>query len=447
MGRKKTKNKRNSEMKVIFFIILVAAAMFIISTYAWFSTQKNVSITNLEGTVQVAEGLEISLNAQDWYNGIELGTGEGQLDIVDPANIDVYSGHRNIHPSEMLPVSTLGLITNNNMQDISMIRGTITNQKVLSKIAKVDTDGKNDETGELIGPTSAAFPGYFAFDIFLKNSSKSDTVEDILQLNFDSFVEIKEASKSVTGLQNTIRVAFAKYGGTKDAEGNYEGVAEVTAKKDDVLKYTAGIGVGASSVYLSDCAIWEPNSDRHEEYIINNNNRVTWNTDDAKLYANETLADGVSKGFGYTTQMPTYGLTDDSIGKTINDVYLWDGTNKSTEDDGTSKLLVKKQNVLQTKILTEEGKEKGWILEDGVQNLITTSDTKDVNDLDKDGDKNEPAMFTLPPNKISRLRVYVWLEGQDVDCINWASHGGAVKIDIGLVKGSQEGWHAEDIEE
>lgn len=436
MGRKKTKNKRNSEMKVIFFIILVAAAMFIISTYAWFSTQKNVSITNLQGTVEVAEGLEISLNGKDWYNGIELGTGEGQLDIVDPANIDVYPGNRNISPSEMLPVSTLGLITGTTLEDISMIRGTITNQKVLSKIAQVDTDGKNDSTGELIGPTSALFPGYFAFDIFLKNSSKSDTIEDILQLNYDSSVEIMDAAKSTTGLQNTVRVAFAKYGGTI-VDGAYTGVAEVTAGVDDVLKYTAGIGANATKVYLSDCAIWEPNSDKHEEYIINNNNRVTWTSGDAGKYATYTLADGKTKGFGPDTQMPTYGLKNESIGKTINDVYLWDG----------NEALIAKQNVLQTKVLTEEGKGKGWVLEDGVQNLITTSDKKDTNDLDEDLDKNEPAMFTLPPNKISRLRVYVWLEGQDVDCINWASHGGGVKVNIGLVKGSGEGWHAEDIEE
>ena len=72
MGKKSTKNKRKSELRIIFFIILVAAAMFIISTYAWFSTQRNVSITNLSGTVEVAEGLEISLNAKEWFNEIVL---------------------------------------------------------------------------------------------------------------------------------------------------------------------------------------------------------------------------------------------------------------------------------------------------------------------------------------------------------------------------------------
>ena len=104
MGKKKAKNKRNSELKIIFFIILVAAALFIVSTYAWFSTQRDVSITNLQGTVEVAEGLEISLDAENWSNDIVLGEGEGKVNIIDHA----YSGHRNISPVEMLPVSTLG---------------------------------------------------------------------------------------------------------------------------------------------------------------------------------------------------------------------------------------------------------------------------------------------------------------------------------------------------
>jgi len=51
MGRKKADKKKRNEFKIIFFIILVAAVLFIVSTYAWFSTQRNVSITNLGGIV------------------------------------------------------------------------------------------------------------------------------------------------------------------------------------------------------------------------------------------------------------------------------------------------------------------------------------------------------------------------------------------------------------
>ena len=134
MKEKSQKNKRKSEMNAMFFIILIAAVMFIISTYAWFSTQKNVSITNLQGTVEVAEGLEISLDAQNWSNGIVLGKEEGQLSIIDNA----YTGHHNISPTEMLPVSTLGLVSSNTMTDLKMLRGKIENSKILLKLIILD---------------------------------------------------------------------------------------------------------------------------------------------------------------------------------------------------------------------------------------------------------------------------------------------------------------------
>lgn len=392
MKEKSQKNKRKSEMNAMFFIILIAAVMFIISTYAWFSTQKNVSITNLQGTVEVAEGLEISLDAQNWSNGIVLGKEEGQLSIIDNA----YTGHHNISPTEMLPVSTLGLVSSNTMTDLKMLRGKIENSKILSEIKPM-----NEQQTDA---TKTDYPGYFAFDIFLKNSSKNDTQDDILQLNYDSSLEIMDASKVNTGLQNTARVAFVKYSGTSD----------VMANQATILKETAGVGVGAVSSYISDVAIWEPNSNAHSEYIVTNNNMITWSAADSTAYATKTLDNG-KKGFDVTTQMPTYALKESAEGATINDIYKWDG----------SETKIQKQYVLQTKVTAKASTEDDYALEDGVQDLVSTS--------------NGTTKFGIAPSKISRIRIYVWLEGQDVDCINYASHGGGIKVNIGLVKGATIG--------
>ena len=376
MGRSK-KNKKKSEMNAMFFIILLALVIFIISTYAWFSTQRNVSITNLNGTVEVAEGLEISLDAQNWSNGLVLGEEEGQLDIIDNA----YAGNKNLKPSEMLPVSTLGQVSGQ-QKDLQMLRGKITNSIQLSDIkAMVETESN---------PDSDTFPGYFAFDVFLKNSSKQDELDDVLQLNYDSSLEIMETDKSSTGLQNTARVAFAKYNGTSD----------VMADQATILKETAGIGVGAGTSYITDVAIWEPNSNDHVDYIVQNNNKIT----------------GAGASFNATTQMDTYALKSTSIGQTIADIYKWDGTESN----------LSKQNVLQTtKTSTED-----YSIAEGVQNLVSTTDGSTT--------------FGIAPNAICRIRIYLWLEGQDVDCINYASHGGGIKVNIGLVKGSEEGSHELD---
>lgn len=373
MGKSK-KNKKKSEMNAMFFIILFALVIFIISTYAWFSTQRNVSITNLNGTVEVAEGLEISLDAENWSNGLVLGDEEGQLDIIE----DAYEGNHNIKPTEMLPVSTLGLV-GSNRTDLLMLRGTLNNSIQLNNIQQMDEKETN--------PDVTTYPGYFAFDVFLKNSSRQDDIDDVLQLNYDSSLEIMETDKSATGLQNTARVAFAKYTGTSDT----------MADQATILKETAGVGVGSSPVYISDVAIWEPNSNDHVEYVVQNNNKIT----------------GAGSGFNATTQMDTYALTDSSLSQSIADIYKWDGSER----------LLQKQNVLQTtKTSTED-----YSIAEGVQNLVSTSDGT--------------TEFGIAPNKICRIRIYLWLEGQDVDCINYASHGGGVKVNIGLVKGSEEGSH------
>ena len=409
MGKKKTKNKRNSELKAIFFIILVAAALFIVSTYAWFTTQRNISITNLSGTVEVADGLEVSLNAKNWSSQIVLGTEEGNYNITDSStDYGPYVGHRNLMPSEMLPVSTLGLVETETMSDLLMYRGKVTNSITLNEIVAMD----ETKTTDINDPQ---FPGYIAFDIFLKNTSRRDVAE-VLQLNYDSSLQITEADKSVTGLQNTARVAFARYGSV-EADGTWSGVSDSSViDQATILKETGAVLEESDTpVYITDVAIWEPNSNDHVQYIVDNNNKLTWSPEDEKLYAKEELSDG-SNGFGLTTKMPTYALTSAAVGQQINDIYDWSGTNSTT---------LQEQVTLQT---TKTGN-SDYSISEGVQNLISTSDSTGA------------TLLTIAPNSIIRLRVYVWLEGQDVDCINYASHGGGITLNIGLVKGSQVGVH------
>ena len=109
--------------------------------------------------------------------------------------------------------------------------------------------------------------------------------------------------------------------------------------------------------------------------------------------------------------MPTYALKESSIGGNIENIYIWDG----------SETNLQKQNTLQT----TKKSDSDYTVKEGVQNLVSTTDGSTT--------------FTIPASKVCRLRIYVWLEGQDVDCINYASYGGGIKVNIGLVKGSTIG--------
>lgn len=435
MSKKKVKSKRKSELRIIFFIILVAAALFIISTYAWFTTQRNVSITNLSGLVEVAEGLEISLDALNWSNEIVLGE---NMNIIDNA----YPDHRNISPKELLPVSTLGRVSTARETDLKMIRGKVTNSIILSDMVTMneklaDAELETHNTGH------AQYPGYFAFDIFLKNSSKQYNTDDVLQLNYDSSLRIIEDGNDTVGLQNTVRVALAKFGSGEVTSGDVttgkdivrSGVADVMAGQNDVLEQTGAGGTNPNDVYISDVAMWEPNSSDHVDYIVTNNNRIRWHADDEKaVFGLSAPTQYHNTKFTTTTQMPTFALKESSLntGTVIANIYNWDSQDDVTDDavkddvnDAVFSGHVEKQIVLQTtNELGADGK-IDYTIAEGVQDLFSTT-SKDV-------------PFSIAPNSIIRLRVYVWLEGQDVDCINYASHGGGITLNLGLVKGSAIG--------
>ena len=86
--------------------------MLIVSTYAWFNTQRNVTISNLAGTVQVAEGMEISLDGQTWVQELDL----SQVDWEEfsSGTYPVYQYNVNNIPEELQPVSTVGYYNTTN---------------------------------------------------------------------------------------------------------------------------------------------------------------------------------------------------------------------------------------------------------------------------------------------------------------------------------------------
>ena len=362
----------------MILLIAFTAILLIVSTYAWFTTQKDVSISNLKGTVEVAESLEISLDAVNWTQEINL----------DETHIqeDAYSGNNNLIPTELLPVSSTG---ETGSTVLPMYKGTANDTK-LTEIAACD------EADDSLTSTAVKYPSYFAFDLFVRNATKDTATGtmDTLKLNSNSSVWVLDGSytnpltnKSYTGnaeagLQNTARVGFALYGTTIGA----------TSSSSDILST-----LNATSNTISKVSIWEPNAAAHVDYIVQNNNLVTG-------YA-------AAANFTATSQFNTFGLKAAAVTSgSIDDVYKWDNTTDLAE--------------VKTVQTTTETATSPYIKE-GVTTLKTAEAT--------------PAEFQIEANKVSKMRVYVWIEGQDVDCINWASYGGGLEVNIGLVKGLTDG--------
>ena len=153
--------QRNSRKRLNALILLVAftAILLIVATYAWFSTQRNVTLGGLEGQVNVAEGLQISLDALNWANEIDLTdnasayfaqtntnngwTDDDMVSLVNPwkqgaGGEYTYQARTNLVPSELLPASTTAQSNEGiGLNDLNMYRGDVESGKKLTNVAKL----------------------------------------------------------------------------------------------------------------------------------------------------------------------------------------------------------------------------------------------------------------------------------------------------------------------
>jgi len=473
---------KNSRKRLNSLILLVAftAVMLIVSTYAWFSAQKNVTISGLDGKVNVAEGLMVSLDAKNWTQSVSLKDTE-VTNFLDAGYTlaTPYQGGSNLKSSELVPVSTTGTedIYDDTDGDgtieegeqagnseLSFYRGININAKELYSIQKTDKD--------IADPTNNQFPGYHAIDIFLQNSSKINPgddgqpntndaneekqgeAEETLQLNTNSLLKLVTGGSELTGLQNTTRVALGLYnykeGLTIDGSTDTSSVA-VTANQAQILKAYDG-------AVFTDVAIWEPNAGNHTDFVTTNNNNITWNATVKGLYLTNdvtkvvngnnvtTAAADRDNKFLATEKLPTYALisaattvnetlASESVDKVtratgkIADIYNWN----DAASDPTVSAGLKRQIALQT----EKSESDYTTIDGGVRNLVSiTSPGAKVYEY---GNESDVVKFDIKKNQVAKVRLYIWLEGQDVDTINQASHGGGVYLDLGLVKGQEVG--------
>ena len=336
---KKKLKESKKRIRGIVLIILITAMLLIMSTYAWFSTQKDIVLSNLKGRVKVAEGLEVSLDGETWGNEIDL------------SNL-THNGTTIVKPDEMIPVSTMG---ETGGTALTMLRGTISKKKILKNV-KACVESVND-------PKDETYPGYIAFDMYLKNTNRLEEPTN-LQLNQNSIVKVPLEGNEKSGIQNAVRIGFAKY---TDSIDTLSEPHQVT---------------GTNYGVIDQVAVWEPNSKAHVPYVVKNNN-----------IADEPFTDN--------KDVHTYGLLKSAVDQQISDIYQ-----KNTYSELQNTVKTNSSNKL--------------TVDEGIQELKSVADGK--------------TPFTIPANKISKIRVYVWLEGGDIDCINYASHGGGIDVTIGLIK-------------
>ena len=355
------KEKRSKKrLLLLLFLLIITGIILTTSTYAWFTSNRTVTVEDIDVHVDASGGIQISVDGTSWKSIIT------NQDLANART--TYTAATNQIPSTLKPVSTAAKTLNNGY--LSMWLGTVsTSQTPTNKgeyilsTEDVSTVADNSKSGEKNGTN-----GHFVmFDLFIRlDDNGSDPMP--LYLTDGSNVTVKTDSADL-GTQNASRVAFIN-------EGSVATGSELSAIQ------------GLKTTETSNIYVWEPNYDAHTSTGLSN----------AYSYYNTE-----NQGNAYTAatkknQVPYFG--------TIAAV--------ATSDD----VLLSKANA------TDNGT-KFAAITPGIKTEANWADGTDYKQL-----------FNLTPNTISKVRVYFWVEGQDVDCENNASGGDiTLKLQFSLNQG------------
>lgn len=313
------KTKRKGNLKYSLLLLLLLAILLISSTYAWFTANRTVSISELTVNVQAQNGLQISVDGAEWKSVITN-------DDITGAS---YTGCINQIPTTMEALSSAGTVTTTG--NLDLFYGVVAPEEGIYSLTSTQE----------VAPAKGNQGKYIAFDVYFRVDSATT-----LQLQFANDeggtapVGSYVTSVANKGLQNSGRVAFLVQGhvGPGETATDLQNVAEGTA--DDVY-------------------IWEANNASHTAEAVQHA---------TSTYGDAALADGVETTDGVIAEI-----------ETPIDLKQANATDNATYFDTATYTVSTAANHV--------GDEDLLDLEAGV----------------------------------TKVRIYMWVEGQDIDCENNAS--------------------------
>ena len=313
----KYKERRKNRLLLLFFLLVFTGFMLSVSTYAWFTANRIVSVNSLNVHVESQGGIEISVDGLNWKTIINQEELEGA--------VSTYPASLNQFPDSLIPTSTVGSVSSGFM---TMYRGVILgNENGDYIITTVNSPEARGDEGD-----------YLAFDFFLKVDKSSDGY-----LTPNSTVTF--TGNNNAGVENAIRIAFLE-----------EGTVPIGSAQGSIQSLRGGTS--------SDLYIWEPNANTHSPTGIAN----------------------------------AYSL----FGQTIT------ANNAPLNYSGVSNIINESQNIT--------------LGQATAANYPAYFSNVTANYKTSTGFASNQQIFDLKAG-ITKYRVYIWLEGQDVDCENGSSSG------------------------
>ncbi len=411
----RNKNKKaNKKIQNILIFAGFSAIILMVSTYAWFIGLQEVVVSEFEVEIASTDNLLVSLNGLEWGETIKITEGDWDAyNDTTPSPSQVYTGHRNSWGNGLKPISTVGnvALATSNLELFE--RGSYTHSGGGFRLVADQLDNN------LTGQTSTEVDGYVAFDLFIKNNTGAQYIEDYnpsdeedIYLLTDSAVSVAEAGSldadgndlgytgvADTGIENSVRVAFAQIGRVSgDSEDGtlIGGISCGTSIGDDSR------GTGVTGI-CEPAQIWEPNETKHEQNAIDWFTAYCDNRDadnaGASVYTDTACQVSTPAGLAAFTdnlELDTWVVNSEITSADRFDIY--DGHNTFTP---ISKV---------TNVDTFTDAEK----------MVTGNDRE--------------AFMTLAPNSITKIRVYVYLEGNDLDNMDLSAAGKQILVNFGFTK-------------
>ena len=406
------KKERKNKKKIRNLIILCSfcAIILAVSTYAWFIGMKTVNVSSFDIDIATTEGLFLSMDGTSWSYKL------------DAKNAQAYEGNVNTWAENgLIPMSTVGDMDDTSSRLKLFEKGSLTTTKggyrlLTSRVHNYET--QNEKGNYIEGD------GYVAFDLFIKNLSGTEYYtdneplnEEAIYLTTNSAVKVASTGQNGTGIENSVRVAFAQIGRVKGDTTDATNITGITCSNVEAADGKAQVtGICRSA------QIWDPNDTAHVQNAINwyetsclKRKPEGTNVTDAASY-DTTLGDGAKTNcatFTTTEAKPTYAI---SRALTIADnVDVYDGAGYNSYENSTVDYATYAQ------------------AEDKSQYKLV--DFPYFTDTMKNKKGTErPTFMTLAPNSITKVRVYVFIEGQDVDNYDFASLGKKISINFGFTK-------------
>ncbi|MGI6329662.1 MAG: hypothetical protein ACOXZR_02235 [Bacilli bacterium] len=371
-------------LRKMIMVSFVTAVFLLVITYAWFVGMFTVSVNPFEVEIAATESLLLSLDGKRWYTEVTIS--KDNLDEV------CYEGHTNKWGGEkgLKPLSTVGEVDKTVSRLIFFEKASLTASPGGYRLLASRVDNFSGEEAD----------GYVVFDLFIKNfsgdsyeSELNEDGEEAIYLSLDSSATIADEGIAETGIENSVRVAFALIGRVMGSLKDDAIITSITCH-DNKEKGITGI--------CRDAQIWEPNDDKHVSGAIN------WYTESCRKRIGHDITkkasfSGPCKPLRDGISYQTYAVKNKI--KVGDNVDIYDGP-------------------------VYNGYSHNWA--PGKELLYPypyfTDTMKELSGIDR------PDFLNLAPNSITKVRVYVYIEGQDIDNYEFAAYGKKISVNFGFTK-------------